>query len=310
MDATLDPQARTFIEAAEVWVPHEGRLVHAQGSYGTLDAFAEASARESFARGEGLPGKAWAEARPVVMKSLDSASFKRTEAARAAGLSAAVAIPVFAGPDLKAVLVVLCANDADRIGAIEIWAETDALLMLEDGYFGAARQFEGVSQHTQFPIGQGLPGGVWAARTPILMRDLGSAYRFVRAESAGRAGLTTGLGLPVPVPGKKTYVLTLLSARGTPLARRFEIWDARSARVGKAGGAVLVDGSCAREGPLWDADTPRRAAAWEGPVGTVLGNGLPLVLAGNPALCAGYDSLVALPLHLAGELAFVVAWYC
>lgn len=310
MDVTLDPQARTFIEVAEVWVPQDGRLVHAQGSYGALDGFAEASARESFAKGEGLPGKAWAEARPVVLKAFDGSYFKRAEAAKEAGLTAAVAIPVFAGAELKAVLVVLCADGAERIGAIEVWAETDGLLMLEDGYFGAAKHFEWVSQHTHFPIGQGLPGGVWAARTPMLMRDLGSGYRFVRAESAGKAGLTTGLGLLVPVPGSKTYVLTLLSARGTPLARRFEIWDARSARVGKTGAALLVDGTCARDGRLWDADNPRRAAAWEGPIGTVLGNGLPLVLAGNPAQTAGYDSLVALPIHQAGELAFVIAWYC
>ena len=310
MDVTLDPQARTFIEVAEVWVPRDGKLVHAQGNYGEREAFAAVSGRESFAPGEGLPGKAWAEGKPVVLKSFDGSYFKRTEAAKEAGLTSAVAIPVFDGAALKAVLVVLCSDDAERTGAIELWTQTDGLMRLDDGYYGAAKHFEWVSQHTHFPRGQGLPGGVWSARMPMLMRDLGSGYRFIRADSAGKAGLTTGLGLPVPTPSGALNVLTLLSARGTPLARRFEIWDSRAAKVGTTGGAVLVDGICARDGRLWDEDTPRTAKAWEGPIGTVIGSGLPLVIGGNPALTAGYASLVALPLHLDGELAFTVAWYC
>ena len=81
MDATLDPVTRTFIEVSEVWVPRNGVLVHAQGNYGDLEAFAAASGRESFAHGEGLPGKAWAEGRPVVLKTFDGSYFKRAEAA-------------------------------------------------------------------------------------------------------------------------------------------------------------------------------------------------------------------------------------
>lgn len=309
MDIALDEPTRTFIEVAEVWVPDGDRLVLQSGSYGGLADFAAASGKESFARGEGLPGKAWAEARPVVLKGFEGSYFKRTDAARAAGLTSAVAVPVFAGAELKAVLVVLCGDDANRTGAIEVWHEEGGLLLLDDGYYGAAKHFEWISQHTQFPRGQGLPGGVWASATPMLMRDLGSGYRFIRAESAGKAGLTTGLGLPVPVPGGKSYVLTLLSARGTPIARRFELWDARSARVGRTHEAVLTDGICAREGPLWSDETERRVAAWQGPIGRVLGTGVPVVGSGQPGLSAGYDSLVALPIHMDGELAHIVAWY-
>ncbi|MCA8878938.1 MAG: GAF domain-containing protein [Rhodobacteraceae bacterium] len=310
MDTVLDKPLKTFIEVAEVWVPQGDRLVLDAGSYGELNDFAAVSGQESFGRGEGLPGKAWAEARPVVLKDFEGSYFKRTEAAKAAGLTSAVAVPVFAGDVLKAVLVVLCADDRNRTGAIEVWAEADGLLTLDDGYYGAARHFEWVSQHTQFPRGQGLPGGVWAAMTPMLFRDLGSGYRFIRAESAGEAGLTTGLGLPVPVPGKKTYVLTLLSARGTPIARRFEIWDARAAKVGAAKEAVLVDGICAREGPLWDDETERRVSVWQGAIGKVLGTGLPVLEDGTPGLSAGYGSMVGLPIYRGGELAHIVAWYC
>jgi hypothetical protein len=309
MDLALDIATRPFIEVSEVWVPEGDRLVLAAGSYGELDDFAAVSGEESFARGEGLPGKAWDEARPVVLKGFDGTYFRRTEAAKEAGLTSAVAIPVFAGATLKAVLVVLCGDDENRTGAIEVWHEKDGMLTLDDGYYGAARHFEWVSQHTQFPRGQGLPGGVWAAETPILMRDLGSGYRFIRSESAGKAGLTTGLGLPIPVPFKAPYVLTLLSARGTPIARRFEIWDARAAKVGKANDAILTDGICARDGALWDDETERRVSAWQGVIGRVLGSGVAVVESGSPGLTAGYDSVVALPIHKGGEIAHVVAWY-
>ncbi len=312
MDTTLDTPAKTFIEVTEVWVPDGDRLKLAEGNYGGLEEFAAASRRESFAMGEGLPGKAWAEERPVVLKGFDGSYFKRTEAATAAGLTSAVAVPVFDGKTLKAVLVVLCGDDDERTGAIEVWHEQDGLLMLDDGYYGAAKHFEWVSQHTHFPRGQGLPGGVWSSETPILMRDLGSGYRFIRADSAAKAGLTTGLGLPIPVPGGKTFVLTLLSAKGTPIARRFEIWDARSARNGAANEARLIDGICAREGALWDPDNAgneRVVKAWQGAIGRVLGTGVPLVEGGKPGLANGYDSMVALPIHLDGELSHVVAWY-
>ena len=301
-----------FIQAAELWIPQGDRLVHGGGDYGDLADFAAVSGETSFARGEGLPGKAWAEARPVVLKQFEGSYFKRTEAAAAAGLTCAVAVPVFDGETLKAVLVVLCGDDAVRMGAIEVWREEHRLMMLVDGYYGAAEHFEWVSKHTHFPHGQGLPGGVWASMTPTMMRDLGSGYRFVRADAAGKAGLTTGLGLPVPTPSGETWVLTLLSARGTPLARRFELWDARSAVVGSKKEAVLTDGICEREGPLWvdETGTPRRARAWEGPIGRALGSGLPVIVGDGAGLPAGYRTMVALPIHLDGELAHVVAWYC
>lgn len=308
MDVMLETTP-TFIEVAEVWVPENGKLILHAGNYGAHEGFAEASGRESFAKGEGLPGKAWAEARPVVLKGFDGTYFRRAEAAKAAGLTAAVAMPVFAGDLLKAVLVIFCADGGDRIGALEVWVEKAGTLTLDDGYFGMAKEFEFVTQHTAFARGQGLPGGVWSANTPMLMRDLGAGYGFVRAESAGKAGLSTGLGLPVPVPGGATYVLALLSAKGTPIARRFEIWDARAAKVGKTGDAVLIDGICDREGPLWDEDNPRRVSSWKGQIGMVLATGLPVIESNSSGLAAGYTAMLALPIHRGSELSFVVAWY-
>ncbi|WP_425090408.1 GAF domain-containing protein [Tropicimonas sp. S265A] len=315
MDGNVTKEEKdTFVQVAEVWLPEGDSLVFAGGDYGSLDAFEEASRATSFAKGEGLPGKAWAEARPVVLKEFDGSYFKRTEAAKAAGLTAAMAIPIFAKSTLKAVLVVLCGDDALRIGAIEVWTEDqDGLLMLHDGYYGAAKEFEFVSRHTHFPKGQGLPGAVWSALTPILMRDLGSGYRFVRASAAGAAGLTTGLGLPVPVPGDQQFVMTLLSAIGTPLARRFEIWSVTPERMGNPARAALMDGVCEREGTLWQDDGSGEgrptAAAWKGHIGQVLGKGVPVIVRGSAGLPAGYSSFVGLPLYRSGDFSHIVAWY-
>ncbi|MGK7653261.1 GAF domain-containing protein [Roseovarius sp. B08] len=313
MDTVAQAATDTFIQVCEVWVPEGDRLVLASGDYNGLSAFEDTSRKTSFAKGEGLPGKAWDEARPIVLKGFDGSYFQRIEAAREAGLTSAVAVPVFAGATLKAVLVVLCGDDEARVGAIEVWTDDHSgMLMLDDGYFGAAEEFAFVSQHTHFPKGQGLPGGVWAAQAPILMRDLGSGYKFIRASAAGKAGLTTGLGLPVATPAERPYVLTLLSARGTPIARRFEIWDARATRDGRA---MLADGVCERDGPLWrdDGDGTRTeaptATAWKGVVGQVLGSGLPVVAQGRSGLPADYTSFVGLPVYRGETLTHIVAWY-
>jgi len=316
MDGNIKPQIDTFIQVAEVWVPQDGKLIYASGDYNGLDGFEETSRQTSFAKGEGLPGKAWAEARPVVLKGFNRSYFKRTEAAKEAGLTAAVAVPVFDGEILKAVLVVLCSDDAVRIGAVEVWTDdTSGMLKLAEGYFGAAKEFEFVSQHTHFPRGQGLPGSVWAAGVPILMRDLGAGYKFIRASAAGKAGLTTGFGLPVPVPGETPYILTLLSALGTPIARRFEIWDARTARMGKTGKAMLADGLCERKGALWRdegdgtySDAPT-VSPWNGVVGQVLGSGLPVVARAQAGLPADYTTFIGLPIYAHGELSHIVAFY-
>lgn len=310
MGEVMDAMTRTFVEVAEIWVPEGDRLVHGGGSYGTLEAFATASGKESFAKGEGLPGKAWAEGRPVVLKDFDGSYFKRTEPAKAAGLTAAIAIPVFNDTVLKAVLVVLCADDAVRKGAIEIWAPSDDALTLSDGYYGAAKSFEDVSYKTSFARGQGLPGAVWTSHTPIVMRDLGAGYRFIRAESAQKEGLKHGLGMPIPTPEGGSVVVTLLSGRDTPIARRFEIWDARPEKVGSKPAAVLLDGICERDGPLWDDEHERRIAAWQGLIGKVLGSGLPVVETGPAPMTADYASAVALPIYRHGAIAHIVAWYC
>lgn len=311
------PARKTFIRATEVWTPDDdGALRLASGVYGALTEFAEASNQESFAIGEGLPGKAWRERRPIVLKKFDGSYFKRTEAAHAAGLDAAIALPVFAGDALKGVVVFLFGGDEQDIGAVEVWSadETNEVLSLSDGYFGAARHFEWISRHTQFPAGQGLPGAALKTGGAVLFRDLGAGYRFIRAESAADAGMTAGLGLPAPAPAGKAHVATLLSARGTPIARRFEIWS-----VAPDGEVGFLDG--VEDGG--DATFPDAAAptlqVGDGVIGAVAATGVPVASdrltpanagpAERAAAEAGNRSIIALPIHRDGRLTQVVAWY-
>ena len=303
----------SFIMASEIWLPEGDALVFGGGDYGVLDAFADLSARSRFAHGEGLPGKAWAQARPIILDRFDGSYFQRQEAAAEAGLTCAIALPVFAAEVLKAVLVVLCGHDAGQVGAIEVWQDRDDRLHLDAGYYGTAEDFGAASQQVTFAHGEGLPGGVWSADMPVLMRQIASRHGFVRGESAKAAGLTHGLGIPMRGPDGRMRVVTLLSGSDTPLARRFEVWDARPERVGPRRAAERIDGICEHEGPLWPRQNPpvdiATITAWQGPVGQVLGSGLPHIVGNGTGLPAGYRSMVALPVYRGEDLAFITAWY-
>lgn len=298
---------QSFIQATEVWIPDAAgaRLAFGGGFYGGHKGFGGMSAGRGFARGEGLPGRAWAEGRPIFVADMAGAGLPRSEAAERAGLTAAAAVPVFAGAALKGVLVLLCGEDEERSGAVEIWRGAGEVMSLDGGFYGAARAFAAVSRATTFQRGQGLPGGVWGAEAAMLMRDLGRASAFVRSAAAREAGLATGLGVPVPTPSGEAYVLALLSARATPIARRFEVWDVAGGRGGRPPVATLADGLCEVEGPLWGKE--RQLQAWQGAVGRAMASGAPVAEA-RPA-GDRHAGLVALPIHRHAEVTQVVAWF-
>ena len=62
---------------------------------------------------------------PIVLRQFEISSFQRTEAAHAAGLTCAIAIPLLAGDYLMAV-VMFCGDDAAHAGAIELWRNNPA----------------------------------------------------------------------------------------------------------------------------------------------------------------------------------------
>ena len=85
-----------FIRVVEVWTLDESgeKLTLNDAIYGELESFGALSAQTSCAYGEGLPGKAWKEKRPVVLKNFDETTFLRVKEARIAGLTTGVAIPI------------------------------------------------------------------------------------------------------------------------------------------------------------------------------------------------------------------------
>ena len=109
---------KTFIKVTEIWVPDKTRthLEFGSGLYGDLYDFKADSAQQKFAYNEGLPGKAWAEGHPIVLSQFEHSYFKRTLSAQNAGLTCGIALPIFSGEFLMAVVVFLCGDDEDHAG--------------------------------------------------------------------------------------------------------------------------------------------------------------------------------------------------
>jgi hypothetical protein len=150
---------KTFIRVVELWVPDRTRTRLEFGGSLCSEEFSEfkaVSENALFAYDEGLPGKAWASGHPVILTKFANSYFKRTDEAAEAGLTCGVALPVFAGEFLMAVMVVFCGDDVRHVGAIELWhndPQRSHEMGLVDGYYGTADMFEFNSRHTRFPRG-------------------------------------------------------------------------------------------------------------------------------------------------------------
>lgn len=309
---------KTFIRVVEVWVPDRERslLEFGGGFYGDAHRFGAISRSMCFGRGEGLPGQAWEAGRPVVLKQFEGSAFRRTQAAAAEGLTCGIALPVFDGDDLRAVLLVFCGDDESHAGAIEVWHNDPAAskdLTLDEGYYGTtAEAFEYISRRTAFRKGTGLPGLAWDTGLPVFMPDLGKGGRFLRADGAVKVGINRGFAVPCSTPGTDSFVMAFLSALATPIVRRFESW------LPDADGSALMrrEGFCELLGVL-DGGS-ERVLSGQGVLGQALATGVPqvAVVAGDEpagigfaAKTAGLEALVALPVLHDGRVSAVVAWY-
>ena len=220
---------KTFIKVIEIWIPDKDRtqLVFGSGLYGAFSEFKSASEQQHFAYDEGLPGKAWAQGHPIVLTRFEHSYFKRTMAAKKAGLTSGIALPIFSGDFLLAVVLFLCGDDEFHAGAIEVWTnnlgQKDSLRVM-DGYYGTLENFENSSRMVSMPKGKGIPGLAWETGMPVLVEDIGKANEFIRAADAQLAGITTGISIPIGNEGTQTYVMTFLSAKDTPIAKRIQIW--------------------------------------------------------------------------------------
>ncbi len=312
---------KTFIRATEVWTPSaDGSLLEFGGGlYGSAAHFGALSRTMCFGRGEGLPGRAWDEGRPLLLKEFDGSYFCRTTAAKAAGWTCAIAMPVFTDDTLKAVLVFFCGDDEAHTGAIELWRNDSRVtgdMTLVDGYYGTTPEaFESASRDTFLPRGSGLPGKAWQRGEAVFEKELGDAKGFVRAELAADTGIRRGLAIPCGTRGHETYVMDFLSAAATPITRRVESW------VPDASGQQLRRrfGFCERAGALPDAP---EGISLDGDVAGTVGRcflsgvpGLSNNTAGEPggvgaaALAADLGTLAAVPVVSDGVVSEVVVLY-
>jgi hypothetical protein len=230
---TAMPPPLTFVRAAETWVPSAdgSELVAAPNSFGTVKRLEALGRAQGFKRGEGLPGRAWAEGRPILMRELDAAYFQRAAAAQEALVTCAIAVPVFLGGSLKAVLVLFCGHVAGRPGALELWhadPKAGTGMTLVDGAYGESSQaFEAASRTAVLPRGDGLPGMAWQRGEIQFVEDLAAASprQFARAEQAQDIGMQRGLAIPFGSLGEGGYVAAFLASVELPLALAVERWE-------------------------------------------------------------------------------------
>lgn len=310
----------TFIRMAEVWVPSEDGLLleSAGGLYEAAPAFGLMSRGLCFGRSEGLPGRAWSERRPLLLSPLAGSYFRRIEAAEAAGVDGALAWPVYAGDRLSCVVLLFCGGAGERVGALELWHNDPRVtgdLTLTAGYFRAADSgLQDITQDAWLPPGAGAPGLAWQKGQAVFIDDLGSDSRFLRAQAAADAGIVRALALPCPVPGGHTWVVSLLSSRRTPIARRTESW------LPCTDGVHLqrAFGFCEQQGRLASDEQARWPAEALGAIGQAWRSGVAQAVPGGAATEAlpadearrlGLGSLLALPLMDDTGVSEVIALY-
>lgn len=294
-----------FVKAIEVWAPSSENLVLELTSsfYGHLKDFKKTSEVMSFPFDHGLPGKTWAAGHPLVLSDLDNSYFLRAKEAKLANITCCISVPVYSGEFLQAVVVLFCGGGKDVAGALELWHQPDKNgqkeLRLVDGYYGELKEFEWLSRRISIMYSRGLPGKAWSDNQPVLIQDIGSSDSFLRASHAAEAGITTGLAMPIHLPDSQVQILTFLSAKGTPIARRFEIWmptEDRSCLKFHAG-------KCELETDLTARYTDTVVQKGKGPMGIAWLTGRPMV-ADLPS--EEGDAIVVLPTLNNGFLESVV----
>ena len=218
-----------FLKAAEIWVPDKsgGFLNLVSADYGELDEFANASSQLTFSWGEGLPGQAWQLKTPLIWTDLSNSYFQRTVVAQKSGITCGLSIPIICGEFVTAVVVLFFGASAGEGGAVEIWYNHEGShneLKLLDGFYGDLDRFEYVSRRLTLMRGRGLPGIAWETAKPLILGNLAESNTFIRARNAAESGISTGMAIPFRVNGDDFMIVTLLSAAGTPIALRFEVW--------------------------------------------------------------------------------------
>lgn len=260
---------KTFIRIIEYWVPgaDPSLLEFGGGLFGDAIRFAAISQNLCFGRGEGLPGQAWESGHPIVLKDLDGSYFRRSRAAKAAGLTCGIAVPIFQAGVLSAVTVIFCGDDEEHAGAIELWhhdSQESKDMTLADGYYGTTGDsFESISRATRVQRG------------------------------AGKVGINRGFAIPCSSRDGSSYVLAFLSALATPIARRIDTWelDASGAALRRSPGFAEATAS-----PPAPETIPLRGPQ-AGPIARAFTTGVPAVA----------EPMIAIPVAPQGRVTAVMA---
>jgi sigma-B regulation protein RsbU (phosphoserine phosphatase) len=97
-----------------------------------------------------------------------------------------------------------------------------------------AAAFEELSARTTFRLGRGLPGRVWARRTPAWIPDVARDTNFTRSEVAAADGLHGGFGVPVRRGRDVLGVIEFFAAESRePDDEVLEMMDAAGAQIGQ-----------------------------------------------------------------------------
>lgn len=197
----------------ELWEPNELReLALGSGYYGQLESFAEISRLLRFQRGRGLPGITWDRGLPHIIPDLRSSStFIRASAARAAGVSAGLGIPLYRGNDVAQVLLLLSAHAMPLARAFEVWTVESAGPRLSEYYYASEHgaPLEG-GRPPPFPPGEGLARRVAETKLPFASAAP-HALSPVAGGPPGHTSFQLGLGLPIHDGERLRAVVTLLS---------------------------------------------------------------------------------------------------
>jgi len=218
----------TFLKVIEIWTPSsDGQsLTLFDGYFGKYEKFKQETIDHKFIFDLGLPGKAWSTAQPQIITDIAHSYFQRKKSAVQIGITSGIAIPVFSGEFLMAVVIFLFGSDDNSEGAVELWANESrqsTKISLIDGYYGQLGNLEQTSRNLQFARGQGLPGMTWDYQLPMLITDPAKSPLFIRTQNAAIDNITTAVGIPFKNKNRD-YVISFLSTNGTPIAKRFEIW--------------------------------------------------------------------------------------
>jgi len=137
---------------------------------------------------------------------------------------------------------------------------------------------------------------------PVLRENFNRIAEFDQEADAQQTGITTGLGIPAAHSHDQIYVMTFLSAKATPIAKRVQIWipDDENDRLVCRQGYSKESNNLAE---IFETLTVKKGV---GALGRVWLTGMPLITGNldiqyNPELDS-LSSMLAIPVIERGKL--------